>query len=220
MTSTAATAGDVAPDRRADRRAARRAQSTSEILDASEKVFGTRGLSDGSLREVADEAGFSTGALYLFFENKQHLIHEMLTRRGTELNALLREVAESDRAPLDALHHIIDATRAFFADRPNFRLLIRHLSGGATIIGPALAEYADETNAGFAESQALLASIIERGQARNDLRAGDPLAIAHLYSVLVNEYVLFDDAGDEPSPATLTSEQFHALVDGALRHPR
>ena len=219
MTSTAATAGDVVPDRRADRRAARRAQSTTEILDAAEKVFGARGLSDGSLREIADESGFSTGALYLFFENKQHLIHEMLTRRGLELNALLREVADSDRAPIDALHHIVDATRAFFADRPNFRLLIRHLSGGATIIGPALAEYADDTNAGFAESQSLLASIIAKGQAQHEVRAGNPLALAHLYSVLVNEYVLFDDAGHEPSPATLTVEQFHALLDGALRAP-
>ncbi len=206
------------PDRRADRRAARRAQNTAEILDAAEKVFGTRGLSDGSLREVADAAGFSTGALYLFFENKQHLINEMLVRRGDELNAMLRGIVADDRAPLDALHHIIDSTRTFFTARSNFRLLLRHLSGGAATIGPALAGYADETNAGFAESQALLASIIVQGQAIGEIREADPRALAHLYSVLLNEYVLFDEEGDEPSPAAMTSEQFHAFVDGALRH--
>ena len=44
------------PDRRAQRRAHRQAQSRQnrvDILDAAEKIFGERGIHNGSLREIA-----------------------------------------------------------------------------------------------------------------------------------------------------------------------
>jgi hypothetical protein len=50
------------------------------------------------------------------------------------------------------------------------------------------------------------------------LRDGNAFAIAHLYSVLINEHMLLA-AGGESSPGRLTSQQFHALIDGALRIP-
>ena len=119
----------VEVDRRAERRAARRAENRTEILDAAEKVFGAKGLRDGSLREIGERSGFSTAAIYLFFDNKQHLIAETLTRRGDELIAVARDQAERDLAPLEKLHRIVDATALFFTERPNFRQLLRHLRG-------------------------------------------------------------------------------------------
>jgi AcrR family transcriptional regulator len=170
---------------------------------------------DGSLREIALLSGFSTASIYLFFENKQHLLSETLTRRGAELVATLQTVAQVDLSPLDKLHRIIDVTGAFFEARPYFRGLIRHITGGAAIIGPALAEYAGEVDGYFAKAMTLLAGIVGDGQEVGEIRVGRASAIAHLYSVLTNEHVLLGD-GDE---SKLTPEQFHALVDGALRNP-
>ena len=42
-------------------------------------------------------------------------------------------------------------------------------------------------------------------------------ALAHLYSVLVNEFILLHAHHDETTTGTLTSAQFHGVVDGALR---
>jgi TetR/AcrR family acrAB operon transcriptional repressor len=210
-------ASSVKIDRRAERRAARRAENRTEILDAAEKVFGANGLRDGSLREIGEESGFSTAAIYLFFDNKQHLVAETLSRRGDEWIAAVRREAESDGAPLEKLHRIVDAAALFFAERPHFRRLLRHIRGGAKITGPVLAEFGSSANARFDEVMGVLADLVRDGQAASEIRDGDERALAHLYSVLINEFVLLASSNDA-GVGSLTSAQFHALIDGALRN--
>jgi AcrR family transcriptional regulator len=205
-------------DRRAERRAARRAENRTEILDAAEKVFGEDGLRDGSLRRIATESGFSSAAIYLFFENKQDLVVETLTRRGDELIAALRADAALDLGPIDKLHQVVDTTVAFFAERPHFRQLLRHIRGGGTITGPVLAEFDTDASPGFDDAMVILASIVAAGQEAGEVREGDPRALAHLYSVLLNEFILLGMAKGSRT-GSLTSDQFHDLVDGALRLP-
>jgi AcrR family transcriptional regulator len=206
-------------DPRARRRAARRAESRTQILDAAERVFGEHGLRAGSLREIALLSGFSTASIYLFFDNKQDLVSETLIRRGAELVAALQEVADRDLSPLDKLHSIVDFSVAFFEARPDFRRLLRHITGGQPIVGPALAELGETNDGYFSTAMTIIAGIVSRGQDAGEIRVADPRAIAHLYSVLINEHVLLA-ANDESSGGTLTSEQFHGLIDGALRNPQ
>lgn len=209
----------VAPsDRQAQRRAERRESNRAEILDAAEKVFGQNGLRDGSLRRIATESGFSTAAIYLFFDSKQHLVAETMTRRGVELLDAVRLAAESDEPALARLHHIVDVTVTFFDDRPHFRQLLRHLRGGATIVGPVLDGLEADTHPTFDGVMTTLADLVRQGQQAGDVRQGDPRALAHLYSVLVNEHVLLTSAERSPG-GVLTPTQFHGLIDGALRQP-
>jgi AcrR family transcriptional regulator len=206
-----------ADDRRAQRRAARRADNRAEILDAAEKVFGADGLRAGSLRKIAAESGFSTAAIYLFFDNKQHLLAETMRRRGDELLAAVRAAADSDLEPMEALHRIVDDTVAFFESRPAFRQLLRHIRGGPTITGPVLESYADGGPT-FDEVMAVIAAVVTEGQQRGEIRDGDARALAHLYSVLINEFVLLAASGAAHN-GSLTPAQFHSLIDGALRLP-
>jgi AcrR family transcriptional regulator len=204
-------------DRRTQRRAARRAENRTEILDAAELVFGSAGIHEGSLRAIAAESGFSPAAIYLFFENKQHLLAETITRRGDDLNNLLAETAASCPAPLESLHRIVDATIGFFTANPNFRLLLSHLRGGVTIAGP-LDKYAPEVDARFGVATDLLTGIVTAGQKRGEIRAGDARTLARLYMVLVNEYVYLsaESTSSGHANAGLSAKQFHDLVDDAL----
>jgi AcrR family transcriptional regulator len=215
---TRATPTRAEPDLRAQRRAARRAENRTEILDAAERVFGEHGARAGSLREIALLSGFSTAAIYLFFDNKQHLLSETLTRRAVELVGALQSVADNTLSPIDKLHRIVDVAVAFFEARPDFRRLVRHITGGAAIVGPALAGYTDDADRHFTKAMTLLAGIVRDGQAAGEIRAGNTYAIAHLYSVLINEHVLLAAERDSKI-APLTGEQFHGLIDGALREP-
>jgi AcrR family transcriptional regulator len=205
-------------DPRSQRRAARRAANRTEILDAAERVFGEHGPTDGSLRQIAHIAGFSTAAIYLFFENKQHLLTETLLRRGVELNDTLRTAAESDLPPLKRLHGIVDVTVAFFEAHPDFRKLLRRIAGGDAIVGPGLAAHASDVDGRFTEAMTLLAGVVREGQAAGEVRDGDAQAIARLYAVLVNEHV-FLRAEAESGVGTLTPEQFHGFIDAGLRSP-
>jgi AcrR family transcriptional regulator len=208
---------EVQPDRQAQRRAARREQSRTEIIDAAERVFGEYGIHDGSLRKIADQSGFSAAAIYLFFDNKQHLLAETLTRRSDELIQMTRDAAAWDVTPLDKLHRFIDIAIDFFAERPYFGLLLRHLRGGPTITWPVLVEFAEDVHGRYLDSMELLAEIIEDGQAMGQIREGNGSALAHLYMVLITEFILLGVAADESNAGPLTPEQFHGLVDGSLR---
>jgi AcrR family transcriptional regulator len=216
--SSSATRTEAQPDLRAQRRATRRAENRTEILDAAERVFGDHGARAGSLREIARLSGFSTAAIYLFFDNKQHLLSETLTRRAAELVGALQAAADSALSPIDQLHRIVDVAVAFFEAHPDFRRLARHITGGTAIIGPSLGGYADDADGHFTKAMTLLAGIVRDGQAAGEIRAGNTYAIAHLYSVLINEHVLLAAEGDS-NIGPLTDEQFHALIDGTLREP-
>jgi len=207
------------PDFRAQRRAARRAENRTEILDAAEHVFGEYGVRAGSIRQIAALSGFSPAGIYLFFENKQHLVSETLTRRGAELVDALQTVVGGDSSPLDKLHDIVDITMVFFDVHPDFRGLVRHITGGAAIVGSALSTYDGDADGCFTDAMTLLTRIVSDGQEAGEILSGNASAIARLYSVLVNEHVLLGASG-KSGPGTLTAEQFHGLIDGMLRGPR
>src|SRR6266852_4450145 len=105
---------EAEPDRRAKRRLARQSQSRTDILDAAEKVFGEYGIHDGSVRKIAVEAGFSAAAIYLFFDSKQHLLAETLTRRSDELIGIVHKAIDSELSPLDKLHQFVEVAVSYF----------------------------------------------------------------------------------------------------------
>jgi AcrR family transcriptional regulator len=210
-------ASEADADPRSQRRAARRSESRTEILDAAERVFGQHGIRDGSLRQIAVLSGFSPAAIYLFFENKQDLLIETLTRRGAVLVNALQDAAEADPSPIETLHRIVDVTKTFFEAHPDFRGMVRHLTGDAAVVGPALAGYAHHVDGYFNKAMTLLSGIVARGQEVGEIREGNAVALAHLFSVLVNEHALLGSGHGRVVP--LSEEQFHAVVDGALRKP-
>jgi AcrR family transcriptional regulator len=202
-------------DRRARRREVRREQSQADILDAAEMVFGEDGIRDGSLRRIASMSGFSVGAMYLFFENKADLLAKTLARRGGEWNKAIMAIIANDSPPLEQLHQVIDFASSFCAEHPHFRQLLSQVSHGTVIAGHSLAAPSDGEENGFFEIMAALTSAIERGQAQRVIRSGDARSLAHLYSLLVNEYVLLEAT---PSNSRLTPSEFHAFIGGALRN--
>jgi len=194
---------------RSQRRAARRAENRNEILDAAERVFSEDGLRTGSLRRIADLSGYSTAAIYKFFDSKQHLVAEVLNRRGDEYLAELRQAAQSAGTPLDRLHLIVDTAATYFAARGHFRSLLQQMQGGSAILGPALEAFAEDVYGRYADAMNLMTDLVRQGQHAGEIRAGDPGGMAHLASVLTNEYALADVA--------LAASEFHAVFDGALR---
>src|SRR5258708_4885576 len=147
-------------------------ESQTVILDAAERVFSEDGLRTGSLRRIADLSGYSTAAIYKFFDSKQHLIAETLNRRGDEYLAELRRAANSAGSALERLHQIVDAAAAFFGARSQFRSLIRQMQGGSVIVGPMLDAFADDVYGRYGQAMALMTRLVRQGQEAGEIRDG------------------------------------------------
>jgi AcrR family transcriptional regulator len=95
----------------------RREETREQVLAAAARVFARHGFHATSLEAVAEEAGFSRGAVYYNFSDKEELFLELLDRRCAERAQDLREVfadtdddveATSRQAQL-AAQHALDA---------------------------------------------------------------------------------------------------------------
>lgn len=72
--------------------AERREETREQVLAAAARVFATRGFHGTSLEAIAEEAGFSRGAVYYNFADKEELFLELLDRRCAERSQDLRAV--------------------------------------------------------------------------------------------------------------------------------
>jgi len=82
--------------------AERREETRERVLAAAARVFAQRGFDASSLEAIADEAGFSRGAVYYHFADKEELFLELLDRRCAERAQDLREVFAGDADDVDA----------------------------------------------------------------------------------------------------------------------
>jgi AcrR family transcriptional regulator len=97
--------------------AERREETREQVLAAAGRVFAKRGFHGTSLEAVAEEAGFSRGAVYYNFADKEELFLDLLDRRCAERAQDLRELfaGEEDDVATTSRQAQIAAERALDA---------------------------------------------------------------------------------------------------------
>jgi AcrR family transcriptional regulator len=75
-------------------------RTRAQLLAAAAQVFARKGFAGASLEEIAEEAGYSTGAVYYNFANKEQLFLELLRtgqsrQIGNRVQAVTRIFAEA-----------------------------------------------------------------------------------------------------------------------------
>lgn len=83
-----------------------RGRTTQRLLDAAQKLIARRGLSDTSLEDIAEEAGYTRGAFYSNFSSKSDLFIELLRRDHAVKNVQLRALRD-DSLPLEHIRQRI-----------------------------------------------------------------------------------------------------------------
>ena len=83
-----------------------RERTTQHLLDAARKLIAKRGLSDTTLEDIAEEAGYTRGAFYSNFSSKGDLFIELLRRDHAVINEQLRALRD-DSLPLEHIQQRI-----------------------------------------------------------------------------------------------------------------
>jgi len=88
----------VADDQASPRRLTRsegRERTRERLLDAAARVFARKGYAGASVEEIAESAGYSTGALYSNFDGKEQLFLELLSSRRSRGIARQADAAQA-----------------------------------------------------------------------------------------------------------------------------
>lgn len=146
-----------------------------EIALAALAVFSEKGFAAAKLDEIARRAGVSKGALYLYYETKEDIFHAVVKTAVAPDIDLVRGRLEAFPGPFGGLLEIFLPTIA------NIMSVSPVASIGKMVISegrnfPELARYWHDE---LVEPMiGLMSGLIERAQARGEVRDGDPKMFA------------------------------------------
>lgn len=137
-----------------------------QILEATCKCLGRKGMQRTTMRDICAEAGLSSGAVYGYFESKDEIIEAVaeLGRRNTR--ALLESQLISEQAPAK-LAEILVGVAEFLASeeaRESTRLDLRLWAEG--LDSPRIQELFLQA---FRNITELIAEIVREGQAKGEI---------------------------------------------------
>jgi len=81
------------------------ARTRERLLNTAERVFLKKGYHEASIGEIAEAAGYTTGAVYSNFANKEELGLAVLERRVVEVGIALQEALSTAEPTFDARLH-------------------------------------------------------------------------------------------------------------------
>ncbi|MBP1823331.1 TetR/AcrR family transcriptional regulator [Mycobacterium sp. OAE908] len=84
------------------------AETRQRIVEATEKCFGLYGYDKTTIKDIADEAGLTTGALYHYFDSKQDLFAAVFAGCRDQLVGSFIKAAETADTAVGKLCAILD----------------------------------------------------------------------------------------------------------------
>src|SRR5262249_14663163 len=84
------------------------------ILDRSAELFADRGYARTSMSEIALACGSSKALLYHYYENKEHLLHDLLKAHFVRLEGAVQAADVPAAPPVERLRALIAALLAAY----------------------------------------------------------------------------------------------------------
>jgi len=91
-----------------------------DILRAAEHVFALKGYYEATIQDIAKEAQYATGTVYLYFKDKESLYLSLVERKYKDLLAILKERTSAAQAAKEKLEIFIQENLSFFERNQDF----------------------------------------------------------------------------------------------------
>lgn len=104
----------------AERKEREKERRRLDIIDAAENVFFTKGYEKATMDDIAKEAELGKGTLYLYFNSKEEIFNEIISRGMTILHNLFTDAANAEGDGLCKTRKIGEAYILFFNKYPNY----------------------------------------------------------------------------------------------------
>jgi len=186
-----------------------------QILAAAMGVFACKGYTGATNKDIAREAGVTSGLIYHYFADKRALFEAVVAEFNPlagSVTGILSAGDADDIAPAVLLRRLVITMIERLEGveyLPTFRLMM-----GEALRDP---EIADVLNASSRRVVTALADYLGRQQARGALRPLDPYLVAQFLFGSLTTCVMRRALGNDPTLMTYTGERIAAtLVEMAL----
>jgi TetR/AcrR family acrAB operon transcriptional repressor len=97
------------------------AVTRNALLDAALRVFSRQGYESTRLEDIADEAGFTRGAIYHHFGGKVELYHALVSERFGRSNQMIHELIEQGGTPLEIMRRVLVRSLQYLEEDADYR---------------------------------------------------------------------------------------------------
>jgi AcrR family transcriptional regulator len=118
VTPVGQTRGDRMREASRERRSLQKQELRSSILVAAAELFLEHGYEHFSMRQVAERIGYSATTIYLYFENKDDLLFEVVSDGWQRFSDDFLAAAAAADDPLERLHALGRVYVSFGLDNP------------------------------------------------------------------------------------------------------
>jgi AcrR family transcriptional regulator len=192
----------------------RKAETREHLLEAASRVFARSGYHGASVDEVAEEAGYSTGALYSNFDGKEDLFLAVLQRH---IERQVRELAETvaERPTVgERARGGAQVWMSFLEREPELVLLFMEFWAFAVRNPEVRPRFA----ARYADARASLSRMIEKGARELGVELALPSEqLATAIDALADGFALQKLADPDAVPDELFGNALAMLLEGARR---
>jgi AcrR family transcriptional regulator len=143
------------------------------ILEASRSYLFTDGYSSLSMRKIAGETGVSATSIYLYFENKDHLVHTLIEESVEDLSVALEKSVEGKTDTIERFKAIINSYMDFAINNPEKYQVIYMVQS------ERMARYPKEKFRKARRGYALLESVIKDGIEEGLMELDEPMIAAY-----------------------------------------
>jgi len=95
-----------------------------DIMDAATRIFAQKGYSNATLEEIAQEAEFSKGTLYLYFSSKEDLLYSIISEKSDEIFKNVPEILTGNTPLKDELRELFMRTAELSFDQQDFTRML------------------------------------------------------------------------------------------------
>jgi AcrR family transcriptional regulator len=194
----------------------------THILDAAEQVLAEKGLG-ATVKEIAERADYSAGAIYGFFDSKDEIVARVFERHEAAFLDAMGAAAAAQVSARERLHRLFDAQIDYFKTHPNFYKLfdqiVRSRSWTLQFTG------AEQSSPWYRRALEIEADVFRGGMATGELIAGDPVVNATILSGIIGAYIshwVYEVAskGNSDIDRVAPVSRVHALLDRAFAENR
>ncbi|MGE5436823.1 MAG: TetR/AcrR family transcriptional regulator [Syntrophothermus sp.] len=94
-----------------------------DILDAAVEVFANDGFHKSKISKIATLANVATGSIYLYFENKEHILLRIFEKLWSNIYKEAEALNQSKLDPVEKIEKLVDLFFSYFNENPRLALV-------------------------------------------------------------------------------------------------